>query len=486
MAPNIILIMSDNHSAGMLGCHGNAEIKTPRIDQMAAEGVKFDQAYCVNAMCSPCRASVLTGLLPSQHGIHTWLDDRTPDKLPAGWNAIDEFVTMPEVLKQNGYKTALIGKYHLGDARDVKNDFDHWVTFPHGHTVDFWGNTIIENGETYQSEGHSVDFFTDKTIEYLNDQQSADDPFFLFLPFNGPYGHWPCISGQAQHRFGHLYDDCPMDSVPREPLCRETIAKVMWQHQNSGHGLDYSALLRMPNNLEILRNYYSQMTLVDDSVGRVLDTLDQLQMAENTLVIYTVDHGFSTGAHGYWGHGQATWPANTHAASFHIPIIMRQPGSLNQNQTIDELVSQIDLFPTVLGLAGCEVPQGKTAACDLRPLIQQDQDTKWENLILMDQEETRAIRTDKWLFMYRYQENRDHPLPNALFDLENDPAERHNLIDDPQYQAVVSQLQQELTKRFDALAAPEWDVWHGGRVKSNSDKPWFWQQVWGDDWQPVF
>ena len=187
---NIILIMSDNHAAGMLGCYGNSEVSTPRLDQMAAEGLKFNQAYCVNAMCSPCRASVLTGLMPSQHGVHTWIDDRTPDKIPAGWNAIEEFQTMPELLKRNGYKTALIGKYHLGDARQVKNDFDHWVTFPHGHTVDFWGNTIIENGETYRADGHSVDFFTDKAIDYL-EQQSADQPFFLFLPFNGPYGHWP-------------------------------------------------------------------------------------------------------------------------------------------------------------------------------------------------------------------------------------------------------------------------------------------------------
>ena len=256
MKPNILLIMSDNHSAGLLGCHGNKEIHTPRIDQMAADGLKFNQAYCVNAMCSPCRASVLTGLMPSQHGIHTWIDDRTPDKLPAGWNAIEEFKTLPGLLKQNGYDTALIGKYHLGDARQVKNRFDHWVTFPHGHTVDFWGNTIIENGDIYQSEGHSVDFFTDKTIDYL-EQHDRQNPFFLFLPLNGPYGHWPCISGQAKHRFGHLYDDCPMVSAPREPLSREAIANVMWQHQNSGHGLDYSALLRMPNNLETLRNYYS-------------------------------------------------------------------------------------------------------------------------------------------------------------------------------------------------------------------------------------
>ncbi|MFK7801938.1 MAG: sulfatase-like hydrolase/transferase [Anaerolineae bacterium] len=485
MRPNILLIMSDNHSAEMLGCHGNTEIHTPRIDQMAAEGLKFDQAYCVNAMCSPCRASVLTGLMPSQHGIHTWIDDRTPDKLPAGWNAIEEFKTLPELLKHNGYDTALIGKYHLGDARQVKNNFDHWVTFPHGHTVDFWGNTIIENGETYQSEGHSVDFFTDKTIDYL-EQRDGQNPFFLFMPLNGPYGHWPCIGGQAQHRFGHLYDDSPMSSAPREPLSRETIAKVMWQHKNSGHGLDYSALLRMPNNLETLRNYYSQMTLVDDSVGRVLDTLDQQNLSKDTLVIYTTDHGFSTGAHGYWGHGQATWPANTHAASFHIPIIMRQPGSIPAGQTADQTISQIDLFPTLLDLAGCDLPKGKTATKNLRPLIEADTSADWENAVLMETEETRAIRTDEWLYMSRYQENADHPLSNELYDLNADPDERTNLIDSPTHAKTIAELQAQLDNRFDSLAHPDWDLWHGGCVKSNSDKPWFWKLAWGEDWQPVF
>lgn len=477
--------MSDNHSAGMLGCYGNQEIHTPRIDRLAQEGLKFEQAYCVNAMCSPCRASVLTGLMPSQHGIHSWIDDRLPTNLPSGWNGLEGFETLPAILQANGYATALIGKYHLGDAREVKNGFDHWVTFPHGHTVNFWNNEIIENGSTYRSEGHSVDFFTDKAIEYLADQQDREDPFFLFLPLNGPYGHWPSIGGQAQHRFGDRYDDCPMDSVPREPLSRETIAKVMWQHQNSGHGLDYSALLRMPNNLETLRNYYSQMTLVDDSVGRVLDALESNGLTEDTLVIYTVDHGFSTGSHGFWGHGQATWPANVFAAAYHIPIVMRQPGKIKANRVTDTLVSQLDLFPTLLDVAGIEQAQPKSLARSLAPLIK-GKEIAVEDGIYMEQEETRAIRTQQWLYVSRFQGNDAHPLPNELYALEHDPDERYNLIDDPSHQEIIQILEAKLRAAFDSIHDPRFDLWRGGRVKSNSDKPWFWQGAWGDDWAPVF
>ena len=112
--PNILMIMTDNQPADMLGCYGNDEVLTPHIDQLAATGTRFSNAFCVNAMCSPCRASVLTGLMPSAHGVHTWLDDGLASEWPEGWNAIGEFATLPGQLKSTGYSTALIGKYHLG------------------------------------------------------------------------------------------------------------------------------------------------------------------------------------------------------------------------------------------------------------------------------------------------------------------------------------------------------------------------------------
>jgi arylsulfatase A-like enzyme len=138
--PNILMIMTDNQPADMLGCYGNDEVLTPHIDQLAATGTRFSNAFCVNAMCSPCRASVLTGLMPSAHGVHTWLDDGLASEWPEDWNAIGEFATLPGQLKSAGYSTALIGKYHLGQPWRAPADYDHWVTFPHGHTVSFHGN----------------------------------------------------------------------------------------------------------------------------------------------------------------------------------------------------------------------------------------------------------------------------------------------------------------------------------------------------------
>ena len=156
--PNVILIMSDNQPADLLGCYGNDEVSTPHIDGLAARGVKFANVYCVNAMCSPCRASVMTGLMPSQHGIHNWLDDTLAPHWPHNWSAISEFNTLPQMFKQQGYKTALIGKFHLGIADVPQLAFDHWVTFPHGHTTSFYGNDVIDQEQRYRFEGHTTLF----------------------------------------------------------------------------------------------------------------------------------------------------------------------------------------------------------------------------------------------------------------------------------------------------------------------------------------
>lgn len=213
--PNILLFMSDNQPADLLGCYGNDEVLTPHIDGLAREGVQFDNAFCVNAMCSPCRASVLTGLMPSQHGIHNWLDDQLVSQWGETWCAIAEFENIPSLMKRAGYVTALIGKFHLGVPTSAQLDFDHWVTFPHGHTTSFYGNTVIDQDEQYAFEGHTVDFFTNKTIEFLEHQATQDDPFFAFVPYNGPYGHWPAIKGRAENEFAGLYDEADMHSIPR-------------------------------------------------------------------------------------------------------------------------------------------------------------------------------------------------------------------------------------------------------------------------------
>ncbi len=163
--------------------------------------------------------------MPSAHSVRTWLDAGLASEWPEDWNAIGEFATLPGQLKSAGYSTALIGKYHLGQPWRAPADYDHWVTFPHGHTVSFHGNRMIENGRELVHKGHSVDFFADLTLDYLGSRRNEPDPFFCFVPFNGAYGHWPAIRGESQTRFDEIYRDLPLHSIPREGLNRRVIER---------------------------------------------------------------------------------------------------------------------------------------------------------------------------------------------------------------------------------------------------------------------
>lgn len=485
--PNILLIFVDNQPAGMMGCSGNAEIHTPNLDALARRATRFSEAYCPNAMCSPCRASVLTGLIPSQHGIHTWLDDSKISEWPDQWNAIGEFDTLPELLGRAGYDTALMGKYHLGIADRPQNGFDEWVTMQIGHVLSFYDNNMVVNGEKLVHPGHSVEFFTEHAVRYIDERgKNAEKPFFMFLTYPAPYGHWPSIKGEAMNKFADLYKDTPFNSVPREGISRELIEWLLI-NQDKGFTEDdfYKDILQMPNDLPTLRNYYSQMSMVDEGVGQVLTALERQEIFDNTLVIYTSDHGMSLGQHGFWGHGEDTWPSNTHREAHHIPLIIKPAGPGQGGKVAQSLVGTTDIHATVLDYAGLPVPSSEQSPSrSLRPLVETGGDP-WDGAVCMEQEETRAIRTRKWLLMKRVSPT-EYDFPTELYDLENDPDERRNVAEDPAFQNIRAGLENQLNEYFSKYSNPKWDLWHGGTVKSNSTRPFLWRELWGDDWKPGF
>jgi len=484
--PNIVMFMSDNQPADLLGCYGNQEILTPHIDGLAAEGVTFNNAFCVNGMCSPCRASVMTGLMPSQHGLHTWIDDRLRHLWPDNWNAISEFKALPSLLAANGYQTALIGKYHMGMPDQAQNGFQHWITNPHGHVTDFYEGNYIENDQRTTYPGHSVDFFTDKSVEYLEAASSGgrDEPFFAFVPYNAPYGHWPALKGRAKNRFRDHYDSVDMHSIPREGLHENAIVRFLRKASDSVGGIDHSSELRIPNDLDTLRNYYSEMAMVDDGVGRILSALKRLNHYDDTLIIYTADHGFSLGHHGIWGHSQATLPSNAHRATFSIPLIIRHGDQIPGGQA-ETLTSQIDLFPSVLELAGID-PQGHSQNSPARSFAGAlaSGDYNGDDRVFLEQEETRAIRTRRWLYKRRFQLAPTPPYPDEMYDLEADPLEKTNLTEVPEYAEEARDLITQIETFFGRYNDTRFDLWNGGAPTSTSDKPWLWQEAWGKDWQP--
>ena len=484
--PNILMFMSDNQPADLLGCYGNDEVQTPHIDRLASKGVRFDQAYCVNAMCSPCRASVMTGLMPSQHGIHNWLDDRLVEHWPENWSAIGDYNSIPTLLKQAGYATALIGKFHLGVPFKPQLDFDHWVTFPHGHTTSFYGNGVIDQDERYRYEGHTVDFFTDKTVAYLEQRKGEQDPFFAFVPFNGPYGHWPAIKGRARTQFADLYDEADMHSIPREGLSSAVIERFGLRVAEGGVREQFKGPLLLPNNVESLRNYFAQVSLIDGGVGKILATLERLGMDEDTIVIYTSDHGFSLGHNGIWGHGAAAFPASVHRPSYHIPLII-SGGPVAQNTVNTEMVSQIDLFPTLAALAdvrGAQTSQASNARDLGAALRGQAADTR--GAVFFEQEETRAIRTKDWLYAMRFKGAQSYPIDDELYDLNSDPLEKVNLFGQAEYSEISADLRRRISEYFATHQHPDYDLWNGGTAKSNVTYDRLWKDAWGEDWRPQF
>lgn len=475
--PNIILVFTDNQQAATLGCYGNGEVRTPNIDQMAKDGFLFEKAFCANAFCSACRASALTGMLPSQHGVHSWIDDRNMEDWPAGWHALAGLATLPEEMGKLGYRTGIFGKYHLGDPTSVGPGWDSWVTMADGHVRSFYENDIFDNGRTYKQPGHSVDFFTDKALEFI---EGSPAPYFAYIPLPAPYGHWPATNDGMRNKYAEIYDDCPMETVPRVGLRREAVVNYDMVKSGSGKGLDFSLLMRAPNDLPTLRNYYSQISMIDDAVGRLVAA------APDALVVFTTDHGLSLGHHGFWGHGGSTYPSNLHLAAHSIPMVARHPGHIAAGATSPILVSNIDIYATLLDYAGGKADPSLPSR-SFAGLLRGEAVAEWgEDEVYSEQEETRVIRTPQWAYFKRFNSDNAPDLPNELFNVVTDPGETENLAADPGHAHIVADLDARIETFFGEHCGGPADMWSGGKPIQNSMMKGYWRDIWGDEWEPVY
>lgn len=474
--PNIILVFTDNQQASTLGCYGNDEVKTPNIDRLAGGGVRMRNAFCANAFCSPCRASLLTGMMPSQHGVHSWIDDRNMSDWPDDWHALRGLSTLPEIMQGLGYRTGLFGKYHLGQPTTAAPGWDSWVTMADGHVRSFYDNQIFDNGDTYQQPGHSVDFFTDEALDFIAD---GSQPYFAYIPLPAPYGHWPATNDGNRNRHAGLYDDCPMHSVPREGLSAAAVRGYDRAKAGSGKGLDFSMVMRAPNHLPTYRNYYSQITMIDDAVGRLVAA------DPDALIIFTTDHGLSLGQHGFWGHGGATFPSNLHRAAHSIPMIFGGGPVTGGGRTDDRFVSNTDLFATVVDIAG-GTPDRQLPSRSLAHVLGGEMPADWgDDAVFAEQEETRVVRTGNWVYFRRF--GGGAPVfGDELYDVGRDPGETTDLIDDPDCAAIATRLAAQIDAYFSTHARPAANMWTGGRPIQNTMVPAFWKRAWGDDWAPVY
>lgn len=441
--PNIIFILTDNHGAWTLGCYGNKEIQTPNIDRLAKEGMLFTRAFCNNSVCSPSRATFLTGLLPSQHGVHAYIPESAQIG-PKAYCTIQEFRTLPKILADSGYVCGLSGKWHLGANLQPQIGFSYWFAKAGGHTTTFYNDEMIWHGKVYKEPKYTTDAITDHAIEFI--EQNTNKPFFLYLTYNGPYGLGKVVHEEHKNRWTSYYADKEMKSFPREKVSP-------WLKANR-FAVD---------NVKSMRSYAAAVSGVDDGIGRVMEKLRALGLDKNTLVVFAADQGLNAGHGGYWGMGDHSRPINTQDATVRIPLIFWKPGDIAAGKTVDIMVENHDFMATVLDFIGNQSQQntnspGKTFAPVLR-----GQPVKWDNAIYHEFENVRMIRTERFKLTMR------HPFgPDELYDLQNDPGEHENLIFVAQYADEKRALQKKLRTFFDKYVDPKYDRWNGGITKGNA------------------
>ncbi len=419
--PNVIFILSDDHRYDFMGFMGKPEfLETPNMDRLANEGAHFENAFVTTSLCSPSRASILTGLYTHKHGI---VDNQAP--MPKG------LTFFPQYLQKAGYKTAFMGKWHMGhESDDPKPGFDKWVSFP-GQGV-YYDPTFNIDGKHEKVEGYITDILTDFAVDWL--QQVHDQPFFLYLSHKAVHAMFK----PAKRHLGK-YDNVKITYPPSMANTEENYrGKPRWvrEQRNSWHGVDYMYHGQMDFDT-FYRRYCETLLAVDESIGRILKTLEQLGIAQNTLVLYMGDNGFSFGEHGLIDKRQM------YEESMRVPLLAYAPGMIEPGTKIKHLVQNIDIGPTVLEAAGLEVPEHMDGMSFL-PLMQ-GKDVPWRDAVFYEYYWERnfpqtptvhGIRTDRYKYMHYY----GIWDIDELYDLQNDPYEMHNLINDPKYQDLIKQL----------------------------------------------
>lgn len=444
MRPNIVFIISDNQSPWTMGCYGNDEIRTPSCDRLADEGVRFTNAFCVNPVCSPNRATCMTGLLPSQHGVHNWLGGEKPDAQvgPEAYCTIAEFVTLPQILAEEGYTCGMTGKWHLGDSLNPQLGFEYWFAKPRGHTRTFYDSEAIWRGEIYREPRYYLDAITDHAIDFLS--HDHEQPFFLHVGYNGPYGLDQDMRDGHRNRHAEYYADKPLTCFPRG----ETHP---WLVQNRD----------CMNNETTMRSYASAVSGVDDGVGAILTTLDELGIAENTLVIYTADHGLCAGHNGMWGMGDHSRPRHMFQQNLRIPLLFRHPEAIAGGRVVEEMSCNYDFFPSMLDYLGLAQRGEELPGTSYAPLLRGEKLVRGDEITFHEYEETRSVQTREWKLIRR------HPYgPDELYHVVRDPGERVNLIDQSDCAEIQADLDARLTDFFATYADPEYDVWAGGKTKA--------------------
>lgn len=428
--PNVVFILTDDQGPWAAGCCGNPEIRTPNIDRLAATGTRFSHFFVATPVCSPSRATFLTGRISSQHGIHDWIRDQNvgPD---ATAMTVSE-VAYTDIMAQHGYTCGISGKWHLGDSQHPQHSFDFWYVHQRGGGP-YNEAPMVRDGKLINEPGYVTDVITDEALKFIDAHR--DDPFYLSVHYTAPHSPW---IGEHPQDIVDSYDDCPFESCPQEP-----------RHPWAGELTD-----RCLGNREALKGYFAAVTAMDANVGRIIDHLEQLGRREDTLIIFVSDNGFSCGHHGFWGKGNGTYPRNMYENSILVPMIFSHPSHIPAGCVEDAMVTAYDFMPTLLDYLNLPLPEGRNLpGRSFLCALQGDPQAGNDFVVVYDEYgPVRMIRTEEWKYTHRYPDG-----PHDLYDLVNDPDERDNRIDDPSQQQRINDLRGQMEEWFAQYVESEHD-----------------------------
>lgn len=477
--PNIVFIMSDDHAVQALSAYGQPVSQiapTPNIDRIADTGARFDNSFVTNSLCGPSRAAMLTGKFGHVNGFTQ--NGETFDT--AQW-------TWPRALHEQGYQTAVVGKWHIGRTPGAIN-FDFWKILD--DQGEYYNPDFLTPGDTQRVLGYATDLITAYSLDWLATKRDPDKPFVLMIHHKAPHRNFmpalrhvqryqgvqfpvpetyfddyqgrPAAAGQEMNIYRDMYEghDLKMTVAEGSPELRynrwpgafdrmtpEQRAEWDRLHQADNDAMNRANLsgreLALWKYQRYMQEYAGTLAAVDEGVGRVLDYLDATGLSENTIIIYTSDQGFYLGEHGWFD------KRFMYEESLRTPFLMRYPGHIAPGTEVDAMIQNIDYAPTILDYAGIAAPeaiQGRS----LRPLAEERAAGEWRDSIYYHYYEfpgfhaVRAhygVRTDRYKLIHFYGDLDVW----EFYDLQADPHEVHNLIDDPAYADQIARLRRELT-----------------------------------------
>lgn len=439
--PNIVFIMTDDHGSWATGAYGCKDIKTPNIDALARDGVKFQNAFASTPVCSPSRLTYFSGKMPYAHGVQDWII--APEAFgPESTPVLKDHESFTEVLARNGYHLGLSGKWHMGGDEHAQEGFTHWHTIPGGGGP-YQDQEFVENGVKSVKPGFKTDHVGDGAVRFLEAHQRthANEPFFLNLSFyapHTPYNYQPEV-------YREPYKDSAFSCYPRVPVHPWLNANYEVHHINT----------------ESMRAYSALITAADANIGKVLRQLKKMGVMENTLIIFTADQGWNAGHHGVWGKGNGTVPRNMYEESIRVPMIWRLPGKERAGTTCDAMISSYDFFPTLLDYVGLETSPDKQRVGESYAPFLRGEEPQWRDRLFFEYADVRSLRTRTKKLLLRAK-----PLPPELYDLEADPQETKNVAGDPRYAEVQNALTRELEAFFAKQGAPPIDQWQKRSIRT--------------------